>query len=78
MAQEGRNSARTGGAEEGNIIVTKRSRRDSVLFDDEVQTIETEASLLLGGSTHTSLGNQLPSISPGSCTNSKENPADDE
>ena len=50
MAQEGRNSARTGGAEEGNIIVTKRSRRDSVLFDDKVQTtIETEASILLEG-----------------------------
>ena len=78
MAQEGGNSARTGGAEEGNIILTKRSGRDSVLFDDEVQTIETEASLLLGGSTHTSLGNQLPSISPGSCSNSKENPADDD
>ena len=77
MAQEGGSSARAGGAVVENIILTHRGRRDLVLFEDEVQpSNETE---LLGGSTHTSLGHQILSISPGSDKeNSKQIPADDD
>ena len=61
IAKEGGSSARAGGAVVANRILMHRSRRDLELFKDEVQpSNETE---LLGGSTHTSLGHQILSIS---------------